>query len=338
MAASRESRRNAGNRMSKVLEGELDEDEFYKTTYGGFMEEEEDNDFSSGQEDSADEVDSDFDRSENDEVVSDEGDADKPKRRKKPGVSTKAYKEPAVKKTSKKDIPETQAAESQAPKPQDDKMEEDESNMTNADAAARRASMRKSSRHATAANSLLTSIRQKEREISDKKKKENTKKPMIGVRRLTQEELLAEAEKTERRNLKSLENYQRLEANRKKSQVKKRSFTVPTIKTYSTGMPLLDKPELDVESVDSPQSNEFTNQCKISRSFIIFSHDSTFEEYFPWKRKRIGPKLLCPVTKKVARYTDPLTKIPYYDAGAFKQIREAYHSAIQDLKNKGLIK
>lgn len=38
MAASREQRRNAGNRMSRALDEEITEDDFYKTTYGGFAE------------------------------------------------------------------------------------------------------------------------------------------------------------------------------------------------------------------------------------------------------------------------------------------------------------
>ena len=37
MAAQREKRTNAGNKMSKLLDAE-DEDDFYKTTYGGFNE------------------------------------------------------------------------------------------------------------------------------------------------------------------------------------------------------------------------------------------------------------------------------------------------------------
>lgn len=41
--------------------------------------------------------------------------------------------------------------------------------------------VRKSSRRATATNSLLTSLRRKEREASDKKKKEAGKKPAVGV-------------------------------------------------------------------------------------------------------------------------------------------------------------
>lgn len=35
LAVGREPRKTAGNRMSKLLDAE-EEDEFYKTTYGGF--------------------------------------------------------------------------------------------------------------------------------------------------------------------------------------------------------------------------------------------------------------------------------------------------------------
>ncbi|GCC43662.1 hypothetical protein chiPu_0027976, partial [Chiloscyllium punctatum] len=37
LAENRPSRKNAGNRMSRLLEAEEDDD-FYKTTYGGFHE------------------------------------------------------------------------------------------------------------------------------------------------------------------------------------------------------------------------------------------------------------------------------------------------------------
>lgn len=37
LAAGREKRSNAGSKMSSLLEAE-EEDEFYKTTYGGFNE------------------------------------------------------------------------------------------------------------------------------------------------------------------------------------------------------------------------------------------------------------------------------------------------------------
>lgn len=42
--ASRPKRSTAGNRMAKLL-NEEEEDDFYKTTYGGFEETEQDNDY-----------------------------------------------------------------------------------------------------------------------------------------------------------------------------------------------------------------------------------------------------------------------------------------------------
>lgn len=44
MAAERERRNNAGNKLAKLL-NEEEEDEFYKTTYGGFEEVENDVDY-----------------------------------------------------------------------------------------------------------------------------------------------------------------------------------------------------------------------------------------------------------------------------------------------------
>ena len=44
LATTRSRRSNAGAQMAKLLE-DLHEDEFYKNTYGGFEESEEDNDF-----------------------------------------------------------------------------------------------------------------------------------------------------------------------------------------------------------------------------------------------------------------------------------------------------
>lgn len=44
MAASRERRGNAGNKMAKLLDEE-EEDDFYKTSYGGFEETENDRDY-----------------------------------------------------------------------------------------------------------------------------------------------------------------------------------------------------------------------------------------------------------------------------------------------------
>lgn len=44
MAATREKRGNAGNRLARLL-NEEEEDEFYQTTYGGFQDLENDVDY-----------------------------------------------------------------------------------------------------------------------------------------------------------------------------------------------------------------------------------------------------------------------------------------------------
>jgi vacuolar protein sorting-associated protein 72 len=44
MASNREKRATAGNRMGKLL-NEEEEDDFYKTTYGGFAEVENDDEY-----------------------------------------------------------------------------------------------------------------------------------------------------------------------------------------------------------------------------------------------------------------------------------------------------
>ena len=71
MAASRSRRDNAGTKMSGLLDKE-EEDEFYKTTYGGFDDVGDDTEFNyNSPAEEEDEVDSDFSIDENDEVKSD---------------------------------------------------------------------------------------------------------------------------------------------------------------------------------------------------------------------------------------------------------------------------
>jgi vacuolar protein sorting-associated protein 72 len=45
MAASRDRRNNAGNRYAKVMNDEEEDDEFYKTQYGGFNDDKVDDDY-----------------------------------------------------------------------------------------------------------------------------------------------------------------------------------------------------------------------------------------------------------------------------------------------------
>lgn len=66
-----------------------------------------------------------------------------------------------------------------------------------------------------------------------------------------------------------------------------------------------------------------------SRTFITFSDDATFEEWFPQGRPpKVPVREVCPVTHRPALYRDPVTDIPYATARAFKIIREAYKKYI----------
>nr|AAH74215.1 MGC83390 protein [Xenopus laevis] len=90
LAEGRAPRKTAGNRMSGLLQAE-EEDDFYKTTYGGFNEESGDEEYNEDRSESEDEVDSDFDIDEGDEPTSDHEEEEPKKKRR---VVTKAYKEP----------------------------------------------------------------------------------------------------------------------------------------------------------------------------------------------------------------------------------------------------
>ena len=106
MALSRPRRSNAGSKMATLLNS-MEADDFYTTTYGGFAEDESDEDFACeavpgtgvvAADVDDDIVDSDFSIDENDEPRSDVENSDDPDRAKKlkrgQGVQTKAYKEP----------------------------------------------------------------------------------------------------------------------------------------------------------------------------------------------------------------------------------------------------
>nr|CAD7606117.1 unnamed protein product [Timema genevievae] len=191
LATSRERRNNAGNKMSKLLDEE-EEDDFYKTTYGGFNEIENDDDYQS-EEEGEDDVDSDFSIDENDEPISDH-EEQAPKRQHR--LVTKAYKEPVV----LQKIQKTSEQKSKKPKKEKPSFDSFE---------------RKSIRRSTAAKSLETQQRLKER-TEDRKRKKGRRKAQ-DVWKPTQEELLEEAKITEEENLKSLEKYQKLEMEKKKT-------------------------------------------------------------------------------------------------------------------------
>ncbi|XP_073493729.1 vacuolar protein sorting-associated protein 72 homolog [Phyllobates terribilis] len=314
LAESRAPRKTAGNRMSGLLNRE-EEDEFYKTTYGGFNEESGDEEYNQVRSESEDEVDSDFDIDEGDEPTSDH-EEDEPKRKRR--VVTKAYKEP-IQLLKPKPKPKPDAAPKSRPeRPPPQEVTEDS------------ADSRKQMRQSTTEHTRQTFLRVQERQVQSRKKKgPHTDRP------LTQEELLEEAKITEEINIRSLENYERLEADKKKQVQKKQRYVGPTIRYHSVVMPLIadagvKEENVDVEGLELEQSGDSVVPpvSKCSRTFITFSEDETFEHIFPRNKTRLPVRELCPVTHKPAQYRDPITDIPYYNARAFKIIREAYKKYI----------
>lgn len=308
--------------MSKLLEAE-DEDDFYKTTYGGFDEEEEDNDYNSSQSDSDDFIDSDFSIDENDELKSDD-EAEGKQKRKRKGVVTKAYKDP---KGDREKRPPFK-------KPKVSKPKEEVSSVQIYVSPVERKSVRQS----TALKSEAAASRQKLDQQRDQMLKDMaSRKKVDHIRRMTQEELLEEAKITEKQNLKSLENYQKLELEKKRARVVKQAYQGPIIRYHSMTMPLIDllpyEPDVDVDSEESEiKKPELPTEEKCERTFVTFTEESTFKQYFPQVKTKAPGKAICPVTKLPARYLDPVTQTPYANAFAFRCIREAYAKQLENEK------
>ncbi|BFZ00940.1 hypothetical protein BsWGS_03980 [Bradybaena similaris] len=319
LATERERRSNAGGKMAKLLEAE-DEDDFYKTTYGGFEEEEEDKDYNSSQSDSDDIIDSDFSIDENDEVKSDNDDEGKPKRKKK-GVVTKAYKDPKGDKEKKPPTKKLKTEKSrEVPSVQIYVSPE-----------------RKSVRRSTALKSEAALSRQKLDQQRDKFLKDMAiKKNVSHIRRMTQEELLEEAKITEKQNMKSLENYQKLELEKKRARVVKQAYHGPIIRYHSLTMPLIEElpyePDVDVDSEEVAETKkpELSVDEKCERTFITFTDEATFKEIFPQIKSKTPSRAICPVTKLPAKYFDPITQVPYATAQAFHMIRDAYTRQLEN--------
>ena len=349
MASHRERRANAGNKMAKLL-NEEEEDDFYKTTYGGFDEVEQDHDYME-EDEAEDEVDSDFSIDENDEPISDtEQEGPKKKRRL---LVTKAYKEPKVQS-------QLASKEKKVRQPrQKIFMESIE---------------RKSIRRSTAAKSAATQRRLKERN-EDQKRKTRTKR--YDTYKPTQEELLEEALETEQINVKSLEKYQKLENEKKNTRTVRKAQTGPMIRYQSLAMPVMvlsevnlnkeeDKINIDgddekstSENVENEDTDEATQEgdvkpenevkevpkkdsstkskCRYEqtkgyyeRTFITFENEQLFSAAFKKPTVQKPPtKALCAITRLPAKYLDPMTQLPYKNVQTFRLLREAYYQQLE---------
>lgn len=338
LATTRSRRSNAGAQMAKLLE-DLQEDEFYKSTYGGFEESDEDNDFKSGDEKEVeDDVDSDFSIEEKDEPISDHED-EGPKRQKK--IDTKAYKEP-------KPAPQPGTAEKKPRlmKPRKPKMTADMYE-------------RKSIRKSTVKKSEETQLRVKKRKEAGPRKHRRHRDYFYEP---TQEEKLAEARLTEQENLKSLEKYQKMELEKKKTRGSKKNIVGPTIRYHSVAMPLIEElPNSDgpsneekinvedtVDDVPTPEtvtdvvpSKETDDKDKaekageqssepasvkvlprVERTFLTFSDESSFRKAYRLRKRKPPQRSYCLITRQRAKYRDPATQAPFCNASTFRALRD----------------
>ncbi|KAJ8984745.1 hypothetical protein NQ317_005010 [Molorchus minor] len=303
MALQRDRRRNAGNRMAKLLDEEEEcQDEFYKQNYGGFEETASDNEYEA-EEEGDDVVDSDFSIDENDEPVSDhEGEEGQKKKRR---LVTKAYKEPPP--AQKKRTTESETVEGCTTKDQE----------------------RKSIRKSTAAKSAATEQRIKVRDLEQRKK---VKRPKEEEWIPTQEELLEEAKITELENIKSLEKYQKMESEKKTKRPMKKVFSGPMLQYKSTRMPIVELDDIDVSGIKEENEKEpSVEYCE--RTFITVLNDPNdvaFKKIFNVKPPPVLPKKLkCAVTGLSAKYVDPVTCVPYHNSACLKIIRLAYYDHLE---------
>uniref|UniRef100_A0A2K6UQ81 Vacuolar protein sorting-associated protein 72 homolog n=1 Tax=Saimiri boliviensis boliviensis TaxID=39432 RepID=A0A2K6UQ81_SAIBB len=169
-----------------------------------------------------------------------------------------------------------------------------------------------SMRQSTAEHTRQTFLRVQERQGQSRRRKgPHCERP------LTQEELLREAKITEELNLRSLGQSVVSEKVGRGAEGTSRGQggldPAPSVSALT--------PHAGTGPVNSP--------ARCSRTFITFSDDATFEEWFPQGRPpKVPVREVCPVTHRPALYRDPVTDIPYATARAFKIIREAYKKYI----------
>ena len=306
----------------------MDADDFYKETYGGFEEEENDGEFAyNSPDEAADEVDSDFSIDENDEPKSDledeEGKAGK-KAKRALGVQTKAYKEPkrnkdgSIVKKAAKIVAQPVKAK---PRPQ-------------VRAVLLTEFGRKYTRASTVSKTAETAKRQKERVAEAKKllkRKAKLKKKV--EREMTQEEKLEEAKLTEQLNIESLKKYEQMELENKRKAIRltKKAVHGPFIRYRSVAMPqtVSTEAKINVEEDEEAVAGGQPEAANHERTFLTFSDHATFRKAFPVSKRRLIAGKTCPITRLPAKYFDPVTQHPYANLQAFRILRETYYNQLE---------
>lgn len=315
LASTRERRSNAGSNMSRLLDKE-EEDEFYKTQYGGFDEIENDNDFSaSDSSDSENVIDSDFDIDENVDPIVDEDEGEKmiqqeEKRERRAATKRKSfYREPCIKKPTAamkspssvvRRTPRTSLI-STVPVSRNTTLRSDDAQ-----------SLYKNLRESTKKSSRETKENLEDERRRKLKSKYKRKQP---YRQPTQEERLREAKRTEIENMRSLEAYKNMEIEKsKRNKTSKKLPNVPMIRYQSYRENSKDSDPCYRTIISFPNEEIFDNY------FGRYNQTSHKSEINQQPRKRpISVLSGLPI-----RYKDPLTRFPFAKAKEFSVIRDSY--------------
>ena len=297
--SERPRRVRAGANMAKLMMEEEEMDDFYKTAYGGFEENETDIDYSTEQEQS-DLVDTDFDvtEDENDEPESEE--TEEKKKRKTWEIKPPPRPKPKEKIEGEKRERKTQPT----------------------------VVLQVSRRTTTTVKSEMSKVK-REHEAKNRAKRKAVKREW---KMPTQEEIMEECRLTEEKNLELLHAFRLHEEQKKKTRATKRRATMGAyIRHHSIAAPIV---KLGGLSSNSPQHGLSGSDHKVTalryctRNFVTFSDPRIVPPFLQKHSTRISPaeKLYCPVTRLPAKYMDPLTGTPYATSKAFKAIRDSFAS------------
>mmetsp|Transcript_28631 Transcript_28631/g.80639 ORF Transcript_28631/g.80639 Transcript_28631/m.80639 type:complete len:350 (-) Transcript_28631:331-1380(-) len=277
------ARSTRGKRIAKLLEDEGEEDEEF-WNQDAWQEEGADDDYQS-ESDEEDVVDSDFSDKEESE---DDGEVEVRAERRRPALKPPGTKKPVRRQpggTAKP--PVVPRSTSTGAKVQT------RTAVTAAGPAPRM--LRQSTKQRTAEAYREQEEKEKERLEREKRLK---KKPKVEEKTLTQEELLAEAARTEIDNIASLEKMiAREEATKARALATKQKYPGPLIKYRS----FRDREE-----------------SKVTLTLLNMKLPS----YMRQKARSSPMQPKCTITGLPAKYRDPLTGQPYANLAAFKQLRQ----------------
>lgn len=295
-------RGNAGNRMQRLIQEEeveeaAEDKDFYQQ--GFWADEEEDDDFAgdADDEEARDSFDSDFGDSSESESEEDE-DEEKAARKKSAPKKKSVYKDPKL--AHKKGAAAGEGGEGDAaaaPKPKKRPRPDPVA------AGGFAAPLERSRRGATEASTAAAAERRKSTDAAARQRAERlAAKTAKGVelRRLTQEEILAEAAQTEIINKASLERMLRMEEEKRRVTKTTRVLDGPRIRFCSRADGSGDSRKL-VETVSFIETAVPKNIDDIAPPYPVATR--------------------CAVSGQPARYLDPQTGTPYATLEAFRMLR-----------------